>query len=493
MITLIFLEEIVKMLTLHLCILLLYYKITARKEKNIIVMSASILGITVLNLILYYFNFNFASKLLITGLVYSILLGIITKNLIHFSVIATLISYAVTFIANIVGTVILYFPVRTMINDTNAIWYICILEIITILFVCMILRIKRFENGLSFLKNNNKIEILNVGIFIVSLEIILYSTIVIKPIKELKDTEAFSFFVLTSLFMGMLIFMSFRAYYKSLQTQKIINKQNEDIKAKDEYIANIDAEHDRVTKKLHETSHKVKAMASYLTRVTSMNVEFGEDRGDLLAEIKELQEEISINSAIDDLEKTNVLGIDVMLSYMQNEALKNNIEFELVISGDIDYMIKNIVDKKALEKMIANHIQDSIIAIKVNEEDNKRKISVHLGKFSEYYELVISDSGIDFEINTLVNLGLKRITTHQDVEGTGIGFMATFENLQKCKGSLEIVELRTIKDNIYSKSVSMIFDNKNEYRVYSNRVEEIRLADDKNRIILDEIKKDVHA
>lgn len=480
MVSLEIIEEFIKMFVINFCVFLLFYKITATKEKKFLIMFASVFGITVAYITLEYLNFDFTSRLIITGLIYSILLGAITKNLIHYSVIATLISYAITFIVNFMSIIIIYFLIGSMVNDTNAILYTIIIEVLTIALVCAFLRIKRFDNGLSFLKNNSKLEIMNVTVLVISIEIIMYSTILRKPIEELSDAEVFSFFVVTSIFMIILIFMSFRAYYKSIQTQKTIENLTSEIKIKDNKYDKLYKEHERVAKKLHETSHKVQSLAY------SVNTNLGLENNDLANVIEELKENLNTNSAIDNdsLPKTNISNIDMMFNYMRSESLKSNIEFELKISDNITYMIEHLVDKNDLETMIADHIKDSIIAIKSKNAKNNNKILVSLGNFNKYYELSISDTGIDFEIDTLVNLGLKRTSTHLETGGNGIGFMSTFEVLKKCNGSLAIAEFIPKENENYSKTVSIIFDNKNEYHIYSYRKEEIRKADKNNRIIL---------
>ena len=479
MIAIVDIELIIKMFTLHICVYLIFFKITNHKEKNIIVMISASFAAALMHLLLEYLGFSYPARLGMVALSYSVFLAGVTKNLIHYSVIATAISYAITIITNFIGIVILYFLVGSMLNEVNQILYICVLEVFTIIAVCMFLKIKRLNNGFSFLNNNNKLEILNVTLFIVSIEVILYLVIFRKPIEELMDADLVFIFVLTGIFMAILVFMSFRSYYKSIQTQKIMDHLNTEVEIKDEKYNKLDAEHQRVTKKLHEISHQVQSFAH------SINTESGEDHGDLKQQIEGLQEKLNTNSAIDksDLPEVNVTNIDMMLCYMRSEALKNKIEFELKVSQDIQDMTDHVIGRQDLEIMIADHIKDAIIAIKAKNHEKNRKLFVQLGKFNGYYELSISDTGIEFEIDTLVHLGLKRTTTHGETGGTGIGFMSTFETLQKYNGSLVITEFAPTENRIYTKIVSMIFDGKNEYRICSCRKDDIKLKDKKDRIL----------
>lgn len=479
-----FINFSIQALAINICVCVLFLKIVNSKRNNIIIIGISTLIISVMYVMLKYLEINFVIILIIGVLMYSAILAITTKNLINYSIIIVIVSYAITFISNIISGIIVYYSIRNLRYEENIILNLIVIYFIQILLVIIFSRIKRLSNGFSFLNNSSKSEIVNATIFFISAEILLYLMIVRKPVSEITSNDIMSFFIVTSIFMIILIFMSFRSYYKSLQTQKIINKLNVENKEKDDEYNKLYADYKRVTDKMHATSHKVKSVYNY---IANMNVEFGEE---LIEEIGELKKQLNKDNAIDknNLPATNIFSIDSMFKYMRSETIRNNIGFELNVNGDVNCMINNIVDKEELEIMIADHIKDAIIAIKSSDNQKNRKILVQLGKFKDCYELSVNDTGIEFEINTLINLGLKRITTHEETGGTGIGFMSTFEVLKKHNASLEVKEFTPKEDMPYTKSISIVFDGKNEYRIFSHRKEEIRLADKNNRIV---IEKDV--
>ena len=197
-----------------------------------------------------------------------------------------------------------------------------------------------------------------------------------------------------------------------------------------------------------------------------MNEEFS---GEL--EIRDRLNEISkelYKNPIEDLTKTEITQIDDMLEFMQSECVKNKIDFNLQIIGNVYHIINNIITVEQLEILIADHIKDAIIAIKHTDNINK-SVLVKLGKIDGCYGLYIYDSGIEFEKETLKNLGKKPSTTHKDEGGTGMGFMNTFDTLNECKGSLVIKEIgKPSKDN-FTKIIMIKFDGKNEYKVESYR------------------------
>lgn len=98
-----------------------------------------------------------------------------------------------------------------------------------------------------------------------------------------------------------------------------------------------------------------------------------------------------------------------------------------------------------------------------------------------FYELCIYDSGIPFEVETLVNFGIKPASTHTDEGGTGIGLLTTFETINSSNASL-IIDENTHTN--YTKSIKIKFDKKHEYIICTNRSAEITEKNTENRNIL---------
>ena len=197
--------------------------------------------------------------------------------------------------------------------------------------------------------------------------------------------------------------------------------------------------------------------------------------------VKEYKEEVASVIKETKLPKTNIFSIDNLLEYMKQESEKDKIDFKLNLDFDINEILETKIPQSKLETMLADHIRDAIIAINCSE-NKERKIKVVLDKEDNNYQIKFYDTGIEFEIETLSKLGLKRATTHKATGGSGIGFMTTFETLKQCKASLIIEEYSDLE---YTKAVIIKFDNKNEYRIHSYRAEEIKNKIKDNRIIIE--------
>ena len=125
-------------------------------------------------------------------------------------------------------------------------------------------------------------------------------------------------------------------------------------------------------------------------------------------------------------------------------------------------------------------IRNAIIAVNHTANDY-RSIMAVFGIKDDSYELCVYDSGIPFEITTLLNLGIQPASTHLDEGGTGIGFITTFETINSCNASFIINE---ITNNNYTKSLEIKFDNKHEYIIISDRKEKIKEMNQHNRTII---------
>ena len=232
---------------------------------------------------------------------------------------------------------------------------------------------------------------------------------------------------------------------------------------------------------------------------------------ELEAKVKFVKEPevVENNEELPRLESTNVERIDDILRYMQHECYKEDIEFTLKMNGYVNYMVDNIIMREDLETMIGDFIRNSIRAINADKSgmykadrhvnmkskfilgalEGNRQIKVILGRNEDkLYEFCVYDSGTEFEIDTLIKLGLEQVTTHSGNGGSGIGFMSTFETIKKCNASIIIIENDSHEGvGGFTKFIKVLFDNQNKYIIRSYRADYIRKHSTDNRIIIEKI------
>lgn len=368
----------------------------------------------------------------------------VNTNILH-GLVSNIISVSFSLIAMFVSTIINFIIYKLMFFDITIetiIEYVTI-GIIQFLLIYLFFKIERFKYGFSFLQGKetmNKENTSKIGILVSS--IIIAISLVLSTYSRTTSKILIAILILGGILMIYWIKKSITKYYKEKMKERTVEIQQEQIKQQDEKIKNLQTELADVLQINHKYSHRISAMEKAVTKLGTKlqaNEEFAEEYEDILSSIKKLSKEYKeeVASVIKEtkLPKTNIFSIDNLLEYMKQESEKDKIDFELNLDFDVSEILETKIPQSKLETMIADHIRDAIIAINCSD-NKKRKIKVVLDKEDNNYQIKFYDTGIEFEIETLSNLGLKRITTHKSAGGSGIGFMTTFETLKQCKASV---------------------------------------------------------
>ena len=427
-----------------------------------------------------------------TNSMFSLLILCIMLNLLVTKILGTETSLTITTILVSLSICFVTFGISVILN--YLIWsnikiennFLELFSIILLQFLLIngFFKVKRFKNGFHFLQNNNEyIDIIMINISIII--IYIYSVFGTYSGNELTKN-----IFITLMGLGIIMIITIQKIlilnYKQNLLKKTIEDYKNEIEEKDKKIKELSNEKFNISKLNHEFYNRQKSLE---LKIKEMNLETSEEIG-ILQRIQTVTEEYSTKlqqiKGKNKLPLTNVETIDDMLKYMQAECYNKNIDFKLQIEANINRLINNKISETKLETLIGDHIKDAIIA--VNNRNNKYKsIMTIIGIKDNCYELCIYDSGIEFEIPTLLNLGLEAITTHKDTGGSGIGFITTFETLKYCKASLIIEERHKEIENDYTKAVIIRFDDKNEYKIRSYRAKEIIRQAKDNRIIIENI------
>ena len=413
-----------------------------------------------------------------------------------YSIVLTVFSLSFSYIAYLCSCILIYplcFPIIDFLVEKNIDFIIA--GILQFILVFLFFKIRRFKDGFPFLKEESrKIGIIGALICVI--------TITASVVFSIYDAR-YSYYLLFCLIIGGLIMFNWirrkiKENYKEDLKEQLIQQQLSDLQEKDKIIANLTQELSNILKEKHEFNHSFLSIGHKLNELSSLlennkenfNTEFAEELSLLTnsyENISEIYKSKMMKNKKDSkkLPTTNIYELDILLNYMCSEAEENFIDFNLKINDSITYMTQNLIPLDSLKTLLSNHIENSIISIK-HSENKYKAILVMLGLIDNNYEIAIYDSGIEFEINTLINLGLIPATTHKNTGGTGTGFVLIFEILKQTNSSI-IIEERTPDSNNYTKSVTIRFDNKNEYIIKSYRANELEKYNTDNRIILENL------
>lgn len=361
--------------------------------------------------------------------------------------------------------------------------------IMTIIYY-FIQRIKRLKNGIIFLRDIDKIDKIGKISNIINLIMIIIFEILQDNNNTLLNTMVV--IIALSIFCYIIVWLQTQItkHYKKHMKDRTIEIQKTEIDEQVKLIEEIKEENLRLATTVHKYNNRLSAIELAMKEAISnnLNTEFANELSVILKETEELSKNFAKESNVvkNNLPLTNIPGVDNMFEYMQEEAIKSNINFDLKINESIHDLLENIIPKDKFETLLGDHLRDAIIAVNFSNSSYK-SILTTLGIVENCYELSIYDTGIEFEINTLLKLGKEQVTTHKDTGGSGIGFITTFETLKATKASL-IIEEYNPKTTNYTKSVNIRFDGKGEYRIYSYRAEDIKNQNKEKRIIIKNIE-----
>ncbi len=414
------------------------------------------------------FSYNVIFMILLITIIFKVSI----KERFAYSLLITMISLSINYIIFSISAFIAYNLVLIF-NIQEIYTGLFLILCLYLIFIYVFAKIKRFKNGFTFLQKNSKNEYIDILILDISI-LIIFCIIIISNYDQLLSRRAGVSFIIFAIIMFITIQKSLQLYYKQKLQEREVEEIKEELKNKDKEIEELEKENLKLNKKNHSIAHKQKSLEYELEQMV-LNDQIV-DGTHIKDKIESLSNEMQNETVSIELTKTNIDKIDSMLKYMQSECVKNKIDFQLQINGNIHHMINKYIEKEDLEILIADLIKNAIIAINHSENNNK-SILVRLGIIDGAYSLYVYDSGIEFETDTLNNLGIKPSTTHANDGGTGMGWMNTFDTLKKYKASLVIEEYgKPVEDN-FTKVIRIIFDKENTYKISSYREEEIKERD----------------
>lgn len=473
---------------------LVYIKISNYNDNNKIKMSILVINNILISSI-YVLMVTYIKPIFVIPIIY-IMLGITIKEIVKHPfnycitvvIIALIITYMIYLTSVLISGMILKLLIPNL-NYDNPVSLLTIPAIMIVIYYTM-QKTKRLKNGLNFLNNVERVE--KVGKIV---NIMLLLTIIIFGLLQDPENTLLNTFLVIGTFLTLYctinwIQLSITKHYKKNMRDRTISVQKAEIDEQTKLLEEVEAENLKLATAVHKYNHRLSSLELAMKSAIShnLNTEFADELSVMLKDTEDLSnsfaKECDVAKCI--LPLTNVPSIDNMFKYMQDEASKCNINFDLKINESINDLIDNIILKDMFETLLGDHLRDAIIA--VNASDNSYKsILTTLGLVDGCYELSIYDTGIEFQIDTLLKLGKEQVTTHKDSGGSGIGFMTTFETLKTTKASLVIEEYNPETTN-YTKSVSIRFDGKNQYRIYSYRADDIKKQNKEKRIIIKNIE-----
>lgn len=353
--------------------------------------------------------------------------------------------------------------------------------LVSFLICVLIMKVKRFRNGIQSLQDE---RYLGIGLGISGI-VLLISGMSLENYSDLN--YAYVILVLGSIITGFGLYLwirrSITAHYRERMQLKSEEHYKEILENCDKEIEKLNQSNAYLAKIVHRDNHLLSNVN------TSIDMYFNSDdeayKETLLRELQTLAKERSEVINKEQLESkllpsTGNLLIDGAINDLYIKAAAHGIDFNLTVTSTVDEIIGKYISQTDLQTLLCDHIKDAIIAVDSYGESGG-KILVNLSKQNDNYCIDIYDSGVAFETDTLSKLGTERVTTDANSGGSGIGFMTTFETLRKAYASLIITEFE--HRSPFSKSVSFRFDGESAFIINSYRKDELQQLITRNDVI----------
>lgn len=255
---------------------------------------------------------------------------------------------------------------------------------------------------------------------------------------------------------------------KTLRAAKVENEA---------YISRLEAENKRLGTIIHKDNRIVNAMADsvcdYLSTASGSDLETLHSKGlslsDEINSIKTYRQELLCEDPFveNSIPQTNLAGVDAIIAFMLKEASTHGITLQFHFDKEVFSSKHFTASEMDLVHLLSDLLQNAIIATR---HAGSKSIELSFQSLKGTPAISVSDSGIPFEIDTYMKLGMCQASTHLEEGGTGIGLIDIWSFKKKYHASLVIEEL---DDSIYTKRLSLLFDAKNKYLIVSNRYQQI--------------------
>lgn len=338
-----------------------------------------------------------------------------------------------------------------------------------------LLNIKRFRNGISFLFSTMHINTLTILCFIL-IYLPIYTFNLFNTSKP-EITFAVTFLPYLLGFAFLIYWWQAqitKAYRRNLELRELESMRTEmaELKLK---MQDLTEENERLARITHRDNTLISALKN--ATVKYLSTDFAnptvalETRDQLLENINTLS--AGRNSLADTHKEkssrkfeTGLKLLDALLHEMDEKALEMNISFAVHMGTSLDNFIPEEISEEDLVHTVDDLLKN---AFKATTSCEKRMVQLQFYKLGKHFVVEVADTGIPFEVKSLVNMGIEKLTTYED--GSGIGLVDIWTTKEKYGATYHLDEC--INAAPFSKKVSLTFDKKNRYSIRTLRKDEI--------------------
>ena len=400
-------------------------------------------------------------RFVIMVFVLSAFVGLATKRKFDLAFTAMIISLGISYGAFILFTLISSSLVRIITGTIDVILATILAALLHCVSIIFLFRIRRFSKGILFLhkKSAGAVGMTFSGV------IVLIFVLINRGISA--ETGAWLLVGVILSIAGMIFWWrhGITKQYREKVKERNMQELKRIISEQETRIQNLTKDNEAMAKLIHRDNRLLPALHDAVSIILESNTNLNNDRKNVLNQIEQHFEEragmIQSQLAYKPLQTTKDLVLDSIMNQMMKNASEKGIEFNIVVIGYFIKLIDKIIPAVKLQTLCADLIENAIIATSTCEH---KQILVTLKEDNGIFELSVQDSGIPFNPDTLINLGVEKMSTRMDDGGSGIGYITIFDILRECRASLVITEYKP-RQSDFTKSVNVCFDGNCAYTV----------------------------
>lgn len=449
-----------------LCSQYIYTKLNKMKFKKLHLLDIPFSLIS--SVILYYLTLSNRTLVPVGLLIITTIFSTIKfKQEIYDKITLSILSIGITILLVMVTFIITFIPAYFIYNYIqNAFLKELFAQILNgilyLLFAFLLFKIRRFKSGVKPIQNSGSFELLLLASLVSIFAMSLYYT------ENAKTTRP-EIVILFILFCGLALTIWWRKHITNVYVQHVTERNTQILESANSILAkdyqNSESDRIRLASIVHRDNKIVPAMLETVETVAAESP--GAKTDVLLKALREMSAErkglLADCNARSDRPQTGDGMLDGMLLFLQNSAQKRRVRFTFALRGDMQ-ILDGRIERTQFNTIFTDLGENAFIA--AGENGNA---FAEIDLEGDCPLIRFYDDGAHFAANVIAELGKKRITTHRETGGSGIGMFTLFEILRKYNASFRLDEK---PDKLpYTKCITIAFDGLNECKIRTEREE----------------------
>lgn len=352
--------------------------------------------------------------------------------------------------------------------------YLLLSGFIETILIKLLFHIKKFHRGMPFLLSKNFI---NFGTGICLCFFCSLTYLQLSDYFRLRFVILISFltFVSTTALIYWWQTQLTKSYLRKLQLLELesLRKELEETSREMEHLKKQNEELGRL---IHKDNKLIPAMETAVIDFLSASEQKGNNTlgQSLISQLRELSgsrgeilNEVSV--ARSHHFATGVPALDTLLAYFDRRAEARKMEFTVNVTPDLKAYVPSRISSDDITHLLADLLENAIIAV---TPCTSRKIRLQIYPYRKWFVIELSDTGIPFQAESLLQFGIQQLTTHKDSGGSGIGLMDIWKLKEKYHASIHITEYPD--SSPFSKRITFLLDHRNQYLIRTWRCEELK-------------------